>query len=175
MTAENLLAETRERLLARIIEIDAVRQRVAEAKADAGAAYTRQRQLEDALCLLQSEFEELERSQSKLAEATKTLLQKFRDRDRALIAAEETIKVLAKRNAQPEIEAEGAGGHNNRHNNRHDNRHDRSGGGDLGQRNLDEDDTAGKDWAELARLLTDFVDRKRQSCEQRLSAASAGC
>ncbi|MGA8654181.1 MAG: hypothetical protein WB677_26785 [Xanthobacteraceae bacterium] len=52
LTAENLLAETRERLLARIIEIDAVRQRVAEAKADAGAAYTRQRQLEDALCLL---------------------------------------------------------------------------------------------------------------------------
>jgi len=175
LTAEKLLAETRERLLARIIEIDAVRQRVAEAKADAGAAYTRQRQLEDALCLLQSQFEELERSQSKLAEATKTLLQKFRDRDRALIAAEETIKVLAKRNAQPEIEAEGAGGHNSRHSNRHDNRHDRSGGGDLGQRNLDEDDTAGKDWAELARLLTDFVDRKRQSCEQRLRAASAGC
>ena len=64
-----LLAEARERLLARIIEIDAVRQRVAQANAVTDAAYDRQRQLEDALCLQQTQFEELERSQSKLAEA----------------------------------------------------------------------------------------------------------
>jgi hypothetical protein len=49
-----------ERLLARIIEIDAMRQRVAQA--DAGADYDRQRQLEDALCVQQKEFEELARS-----------------------------------------------------------------------------------------------------------------
>jgi chromosome segregation ATPase len=47
ITAEKLLAEARERLLARIIEIDAVRQRVAQANAVTNAAYDRQRQLED--------------------------------------------------------------------------------------------------------------------------------
>ena len=54
ITAEKLLAEARERLLARIIEIDAVRQRVAQANAVTNAAYDRQRQLEDALCLQQN-------------------------------------------------------------------------------------------------------------------------
>ena len=54
VTAEKLLAEARERLLARIIEIDAVRQRVAQANAVTNAAYDRQRQLEDALCLQQT-------------------------------------------------------------------------------------------------------------------------
>jgi hypothetical protein len=39
VTAEKLLAEARERLLARIIEIDAVRQRVAQANAVTNAAY----------------------------------------------------------------------------------------------------------------------------------------
>jgi len=86
-----LLAEARERLLARIIEIDAVRQRVARATAVTNAAYDRQRQLEDALCLQQTQFEELERSQSKLAEATKVLLQRFRDRERAVVVAEKKI------------------------------------------------------------------------------------
>jgi hypothetical protein len=92
----------RERLLARLIEIDAVRQRVAQANAVAGAAYDRQRQLEDALCLQQNQFDELERSQSKLAEATKLLLQRFRDRERALVAANEKVKALAERNAELE-------------------------------------------------------------------------
>ena len=55
------------------------------------AAYDRQRQLEDALCLQQTQFEELERSQSKLAEATKVLLQRFRDRERAVVVAEKKI------------------------------------------------------------------------------------
>jgi chromosome segregation ATPase len=94
-TAENLLAEARERLLARIIEIDGLRKRAAQADAAAGAAYDRQCQLEDALCLQQSQYEELERSQTKLAAATKALLHRFRDRERALAAADEKIKALA--------------------------------------------------------------------------------
>jgi hypothetical protein len=79
-TAEKLLADARERLLARIIEIDAARARVAQADAAADAAYDRQCQLEDALCLQKNQFDELERSQTKLAEATKALVQRFRER-----------------------------------------------------------------------------------------------
>jgi predicted nucleic acid-binding Zn-ribbon protein len=97
VTAEQLLADVCERLLARIIEIDAMRQRVAQA--DAGGAYDRRRRLEDALCVQQKEFEELARSQTQLAGATKALLQRFRDRERALAVADERMKALAQRNA----------------------------------------------------------------------------
>ena len=114
ITAEKLLAEARERLLARIIEIDAVRQRVAQANAVTNAAYDRQRQLEDALCLQQTQFEELERSQSKLAEATKVLLQRFRDRERAVVVAEKKIKALVERNAWLEAARDRAGSPNQR-------------------------------------------------------------
>jgi chromosome segregation ATPase len=148
ITAEKLLAEARERLLARIIEIDAVRQRVAEANAVTNAAYDRQRQLEDALCLQQSRFEELERSQSKLAEATKVLMQRFRDRDRALGVAKDKIKALAERNAA----LEAARGHAASAQQR---------GRETPHSRLEEAaDAALQDWAELARLLGDFVERK---------------
>jgi hypothetical protein len=148
VTAEKLLAEARERLLARIIEIDAVRQRVAQANAVTNAAYDRQRQLEDALCLQQTQFEELERSQSKLAEATKVLLQRFRDRERAFVVAEKKIKALVERNAWLEAARDRAGGPNQR-------------GRETPQSSLeDAADAALSDWAGLARLLGDFVERK---------------
>jgi predicted nuclease with TOPRIM domain len=147
-TAEKLLAEARERLLARIIEIDAVRQRVAQANAVADAAYDRQRQLEDAFCLQQNQFEELERSQSKLAEATKLLLQRFRDRERALVAANEKIKTLAERNAGLEAARDRTGSPQQR-------------GREASHSKLeDAADVALQDWAELARLLGGFVERK---------------
>jgi chromosome segregation ATPase len=147
--AEKLVAETRERLLARIIEIDAVRQRAADANAASSEAHTRRRQLEDALSLQQSQFEELERSQSKLAEATKVLLQRFRARDRALVVAEEKIKALAERNARLEAGVDRAGGEHQR------------GSSDAPRPNVvDGVDTARQDWAELAQLLSDFVERK---------------
>jgi chromosome segregation ATPase len=147
ITAEKLLAEARERLLARIIEIDAVRQRVAQANAVTNAAYDRQRQLEDALSLQQSKFEELERSQSKLAEATKVLMQRFRDRDRALGVAKEKIKTLAERNALLEAARDRAGIPQRR--------------SETPQSRLEEAaDATLQDWAELARLLGDFVERK---------------
>jgi predicted nuclease with TOPRIM domain len=161
ITAEKLLAEARERLLARIIEIDAVRQRVAQANAVTNAAYDRQRQLEDALCLQQSQFEELERSQSKLAEATKALLQRFRDRERALVAAKEKIKALAERNAWLEAARDRAGGLNQR-------------GCETPQSSLeDAADVALRDWAELARLLGDFVERKTATTPATRRARSA--
>jgi hypothetical protein len=148
ITAEKLLAETRERLLARIIEIDAVRRRVAQANAVADAAYDRHRQLEDALCLQQSQFEELERSQTKLAEATKLLLQRFRDRERALVVAKEKIETLTERNARLEAARNRTAGPQLR-------------GRETPQSRLeDAADAALEDWAELARLLCNLAERK---------------
>jgi DNA repair exonuclease SbcCD ATPase subunit len=161
ITAEKLLAEARERLLARIIEIDAVRQRVAQANAVTNAAYDRQRQLEDALCLQQTQFEELERSQSKLAEATKVLLQRFRDRERAFVVAEKKIKALVERNAWLEAARDRAGGPNQR-------------GRETPQSSLeDAADAALADWAELARLLGNFVERKTATTPATRRARSA--
>jgi hypothetical protein len=149
VTAEKLLAEARVRLLARIIEIDAVRQRVAQANAASGAAYDRQYQLEDALCLQHKRFEELERSQLKLAEATKVLLQRFRDRERALLVADEKIKALAERNAWLEAARDRAGAP------------DQRGRETPPQSRLEEAaDATLADWAEMARLLGNFVERK---------------
>ena len=148
ISAEKLLTEARERLLARIIEIDAVRRRVVEANAATNAAYDRQRQLEDALCLQQSRFEELERSQSKLAEATKVLMQRFRDRERALAVAREKIKALAERNAWFEAAPDRAGSPQQRSRETPPSRLEEAA------------DAALEDWAELARLLGDFMERK---------------
>lgn len=160
-TAEKLLAEARERLLARIIEIDAVRQRVAQANAASGAAYDRQRQLEDALCLQHKRFEELERSQSKLAEATKVLLQRFRDRERALLVADEKIKALAKRNAWLEAAQDRAGSPDQR-------------GRETPQSRLEQAaDVTLADWAELTRLLGDFVERNTATTPPTRRARSA--
>jgi len=82
-------------LLARIVEIDAVRQKAAAAKAESQEAYARHRELEDALCLRQREVEELERSRSSLVEATQSLMATFEERSRALSGAEEKIRHLA--------------------------------------------------------------------------------
>jgi len=71
VAAEKLLAEARERLLARMVEIDAFRHKAADAKAASNEAYAKSRQLEDALCLQQCQVEDLERSQSALIEALK--------------------------------------------------------------------------------------------------------
>jgi crescentin len=155
VTAEKLLAEARERLLARIVEIDAFRQRAADAKAANNEAYAKTRQLEDALCLRHCQVDDLERSHSALIKATKTLLETFQDRDRALVGAEAKIKFLAERNAQLEAGANRANGQ------------DGSDGCNIGRLTVDDaDDTSRKAWAELACLLRDFVERKRQSCGQ---------
>ena len=76
----------------------------------------------------------------------------FEERRRALSGAEEKIRHLAVRNAILEVGADSA--------NRADGGTDtpidvaHSGGGDV---------TIRKDWAELARLLSDLMERKRQS------------
>jgi hypothetical protein len=104
-------------------------------------------------------FEELERSQSKLAEATKVLLQRFRDR--AFVVAEKKIKALVERNAWLEAARDRAGGPNQR-------------GRETPQSSLeDAADAALADWAELARLLGDFVERKTATTPATRRARSA--
>jgi predicted nuclease with TOPRIM domain len=155
VTAEALLAEARERSLARIVEIDAFRQRTADAKAAGSEAYAKNRQLEDALCLQQCQVEDLERAHATLIEATKSLLETFQDRDHALTRAEEKIRYLAARNAQLEAGAIGANGQG------------ASDGLDIPRLSTDDaDETKRKDLAELARLLSDFMQRKRRSSGQ---------
>jgi hypothetical protein len=160
-TAEKHLAEARERLLARLIEIDAVRARVAQADTAAGAAYDRQCQLEDALCLQQSRYEELERAQTTLAEATKALLQRFRNRERALAVAEGKIKALAEQNASLETVRERADSPKPR-------------GQETPRSRLEEAaDATLQDWAELARVLGDLVERKTAPAPAMRRARSA--
>jgi crescentin len=158
--AEKELAQARERLLARIVEIDAVRHKAAVARAASDEAYAKHRQLEDALCLQQCQVEDLERSQSTLIAAAKTLVRTFEDRDRALISAQQTIKGLVERNAKLEA---GAGGKNAT-----------GGPGGIDQRSVQQrsvqaavqhalagaEPMSREDWADLARLLRAFMERK---------------
>jgi DNA repair exonuclease SbcCD ATPase subunit len=142
------------------IEIDSARQRIVQAETSAHEAHARHRQLEDELSLRQGECENLQRSQSTLAEATRDLLRRFRDRDRALVVAEENIRALAERNARLEAAKHHAGGPLK-----------------AGRANAaalaDAEDTACEDWVELARLLSDFVERKASRRRAALRAPPA--
>ncbi len=164
VTAEKLLAEARERLLARIVENGAFRQKVADAKAANDKAYAKTRQLEDTVTLRQHQIDELERSRATLVEATTTLVETFEERDRALQRAQEKIKALAARNAELEAEANRA---NEFAGQKAKTGQDGKGAKEritIAELSSDgADQTARKDWSELARLLTDFVERKRQS------------
>jgi chromosome segregation ATPase len=173
ITAEKLLAETKQRLHARSVENEAAEQRLAEAKqrlhasgaetgaaeqrlAEAKAAYneadSKNRQLQKSLGLRQRQVEQLEQSHLTLINATNELLETFQDRDRALTCAEQTIKSLTERNAQLEAKLDVA-----------ESRHEIS-RPDTPLRALDDaDEGTRKDWAELARHLTIFVELKRRS------------
>jgi crescentin len=168
VTAEKLLAEARERLLARIVENGAFRQKVADAeaaeKAASDSAYAKTRQLEDAVTLRQHQIDELERSRATLVEATTTLLETFENRDRALRRAQQKIKALAERNAELEAQANRAAQFAGQ---KEKTAQDAKGAeesvaiADLSADGADQ--TTRTDWSELARLLTDFVERKRRS------------
>jgi DNA repair exonuclease SbcCD ATPase subunit len=164
VTAEKLLAEARERLLARIVESGAFRQKVADAKAAADKAYAKTRQLEDAVTLRQHQIDELERSRATLVEATTTLLETFEDRDRALQRAQQKIKALAERNAELEAKANRVGEFAGQKANAGQDGKGAKESVTIADLSSDgADQSTRTDWSELARLLTDFVERKRQS------------
>jgi chromosome segregation ATPase len=164
VTAERLLAETRERLLARIVENGAFRQKVGDAKAANDSAYAKTRQLEDAVTLRQHQIDELERSRATLVEATTTLLETFEDRDRALQRAQQKIKALAERNAELEAQANRAAEFAGRKAKTGQDGKAANESVTIAELSSDgADQTTRTDWSELARLLTDFVERKRRS------------
>jgi hypothetical protein len=114
--------------------------------------------------LRQHQIDELERSRATLVEATTTLLETFEDRDRALQRAQQKIKALAERNAELEAEANrGAEFAGQKAKTGQDGKGAKESVtiADLSSDGADQ--TTRTDWSELARLLTDFVERKRQS------------
>ena len=89
------------------------------------------------------------------------MLQRFRDRERAVVAAEKKIKALVERNAWLEAARDRAGSPNQR-------------GRETPQSSLeDAADAALQDWAERARLLGDFVERKTAATPAARRARSA--
>jgi hypothetical protein len=75
-------------------------------------------------------------------------LQRFRDRDRALAVAEDRNRLLAERNARFEAADHRTGGLVE------------SAKLKASQPLADAEETARQDWIELARLLSDFLERK---------------
>jgi crescentin len=158
LTAERLLADVRECLLARIAENSATERDLADATAARGEADKKLRQFQDLLRLKQSQIDELEQSRQKLIETTNTLLKSFQSRDAAANHAEEKINLLSARIAQLEEEVRLAAS--------------RQAGAlrDLQAQpeavhRVDADeagDTARKKWAELARELAKLVKLKRE-------------
>jgi crescentin len=142
ITAEKMLADARQRLLAHSAQNDATERRIAEAKAACDEADSENRQLRESLRLQQKQVEELEQSRLALVAAANALLESFQNRERALIEAEEKIKCLTARNAQLEAEAKSAASRA---------AIDRR---TIQQRTADTpDERMRKDWAELARQL----------------------
>jgi crescentin len=142
ITAEKMLADARQRLLAHSAQNDVAERRIAEAKAAGDEAETENRQLRESLRLQQKQVEELEQSRLTLVAAANELLETFRNRERALIEAEEKIKYPTERNTQLEAEAKSAASRA---------AIDRR---TIQQRTADTaDERMRKNWAELARQL----------------------
>jgi chromosome segregation ATPase len=158
LTAERLLADVRECLLARIAENSATERGLADATAARGEADKKLRQFQDLLRLKQSQIDELEQSRQKLIETTNTLLKSFQSRDAAANHAEEKINLLTARVAELEAELRLAG------NRQAGERRDLQAQPEA-MRRIDADDageTARKKWAELARELAKLVKLKRE-------------
>jgi chromosome segregation ATPase len=158
VTAERLLADVRECLLARIAENTATERGLAEATAARGEADKKLRQFQELLRLKQNQNDELEQSRQKLIETTNTLLKSFQSRDAAANHAEEKINLLTARVAELEAELRLAG------NRQAGERRDLQAQPEA-MRRVDADDagdTARKKWAELARELAKLVKLKRE-------------
>jgi chromosome segregation ATPase len=105
VTAETLLADSRECLLARVTESEAAERRLADATVACKEADGQIKKLQDAFRLQQRRVEDLERARLQLIEAADMLRNSLQTRDTALIRAEEKIKFLNKRITQLETEA----------------------------------------------------------------------
>jgi chromosome segregation ATPase len=102
--AERLLADARECLAARIAENAATERNLADATAARRDGDRDLHELQDLLRLKQCQINELEQSRLQLIAATNTLLKTFRNRDAALVHADNEIKVLNTRIVQLEAQ-----------------------------------------------------------------------
>jgi crescentin len=158
LTAERLLADVRECLLARVAENSATERGLADATAARGEADKKLRHFQESLRLKQLQVDELEQSRQQLIETTNTLLKSFQSRDAAANHAEEKINLLTARIAELEAEIRLAG------NRQAGERRDLQAQPEA-MRRIDVDDageTARKKWAELARELAKLVKLKRE-------------
>jgi crescentin len=103
-TAERLLADARECMLARIADNAAAERNLADATAARRGAASELHQLQDLLRLKQCQINELEQSRLQLIAATNTLLKTFQNRDAALVHADDEIRVLNARIVQLEAQ-----------------------------------------------------------------------
>ena len=100
VTAEKLLVEVRQRLLARTAENCSVERKFADATVARDAAHRKLQVLQKSLQVEERQVRELERSRSELIEVTTTLLKAFKTRNKALARAEQRIQLLAELFAQ---------------------------------------------------------------------------
>ena len=108
LMAERMLADARQRVLARNVQNDVAEQRINEAKAVREELDNKNRRLQETLRAQQGQVEELEQSRLTLVAAANALLETFQSREKAFIESEEKIRRLTERNAQLEAEARSA-------------------------------------------------------------------
>ena len=158
-TAERLLADVRECLLARIAENGVTERKLAEVVAERQEAEYRFKELHDLLRVKQCQINELEQTRGKVVETANALLKSFQGRDAALAAAEANANLLNARIAEleaaarvaeeqlaqqaQELKAQAEGAH----------------------RANEASENARKKWAELARELATLVNLKRRLAE----------
>jgi len=100
ITAEKLLVEVRQRLLARTAENCSVERKFADATVARDAAHRKLQVLQKSLQVEERQVQELGRSRAELIEITTTLLKAFKTRNKALARAEQRIQLLAELFAQ---------------------------------------------------------------------------
>jgi chromosome segregation ATPase len=103
-TAERLLAETRQNLLARTEEVRGFDRKAVDANIARGAAERRLQQIESAHEARERQVRELETARNALAERANELTKTLKTRELALSRAEETVAALTQRNGQLEAD-----------------------------------------------------------------------
>jgi len=165
-TAERLLADVRECLLARIAENGVTERKLAEVVAERQEAEFRLKELQDLLCVKQCQVNELEQSRTELIDNANALLKTFQNRDAALAAAEQKVEDLNAQIAALEAAARAAEEKFERQ------ARDLQARAEAADRADEASESAGKKWAELALELARLVKLRRRLAEPGRAAAT---
>ena len=165
-TAERLLADVRECLLARIAENGVTERKLAEVVAERQEAEFRLKELQDLLCVKQCQVNELEQARGELVENANALLKTFQSRDAALGAAEQKVEALNAQIAALEAAARAAEEKFERQ------ARDLQARAEAADRADDASESARKKWAELALGLARLVKLRRRLAEPGRAAAT---